>query len=214
MSSFVSDQYSTSDSLKDFCIPRSKVNNGLRISSKAIRQHRQQMVQVSHQVQAICLCGFQHGEDDHTGVSPGLGIAEKSILPTDHNRPNCVYHLVVADFDLAIPARSAATETASPSDACTAAHTPFHPSTVIPVQCLDPIPPDARRTGRWRPHPTSSQTAAPLRLPVRRSACLLAHIRVSAGNEVILHPAEVKHGGSTPLQGRRWLPHCSRREEK
>ena len=58
------------------------------------------MIQVSLRVQAVCLRGFQHGKDDHTGVSPGLRAAEKPVLPADHNRPDRVFLLVVADYNL------------------------------------------------------------------------------------------------------------------
>ena len=60
------------------------------------------MIQVSLWVQAVCLGSFQHGKEDHTGVGAGLGVAEKPVLPADHNRPDRVFHLVVADFYLAM----------------------------------------------------------------------------------------------------------------
>ena len=60
------------------------------------------MVQVSLWVQTVCLGGFQNGKDDHTGVCPGLGVAEELILPSDHDGANGVFHLVVADFNLAM----------------------------------------------------------------------------------------------------------------
>ena len=72
----------------------------MRIISELFRKHRQQMMQVSFRVQAVCLRSFQYGVNDHTGVSPGLGVAEKPVFPADDNRSNRILHLVVADFDL------------------------------------------------------------------------------------------------------------------
>ena len=60
------------------------------------------MIQVSLWVLAVSLRSFQHGKEDHTGVGAGLGVAEKPVLPADHNRPDRVFHLVVADFYLAM----------------------------------------------------------------------------------------------------------------
>ena len=68
-----------------------------------------------------------------------------------------------------------------------------------PVQFLDPIrsPPAELEGGDL------VQLLPELQLQhCCQSVDLLAHIRVSAGNVVVLHLAEVKHGGSAPLPGR------------
>ena len=72
----------------------------MRISVEPLRQHREKMIQISLRVQSVRLGGFQQGEDDDAGVGPRLGIAEQPVLPAHNNGPDCVLHLVVADFNL------------------------------------------------------------------------------------------------------------------
>ena len=78
------------------------VNNSLRIGGESFRQNSQQMIQVSLGIQAVSLRSFQHGKDDYTGVGPGLGIAEKPVFSANHDRPDRVFHLIVADFNLTV----------------------------------------------------------------------------------------------------------------
>ena len=59
------------------------------------------MVQISLRVQPVRLNSFQQGEDRDAGVGAGLGIAEQPVLPADNYGADRVFHLVVADFDLA-----------------------------------------------------------------------------------------------------------------
>ena len=60
------------------------------------------MVKPGFRVQSVGFGGFQHNEYSHTGVRPGLGIAEQPVLSADHDRTDGVLHLVVADFNLAV----------------------------------------------------------------------------------------------------------------
>ena len=60
------------------------------------------MIQICFRIQPICLARLQHGEYNHTGVGPGLGIAEKPVLPADHDGPDSVLHLVIADLNLTV----------------------------------------------------------------------------------------------------------------
>ena len=80
-------------------IPRQKIiNSRFRVGSEAFRKNRQQMVQVGFRIQAVGFRGFQHTKDNHTGIGSALCIAEKPVLPANHNRPDGVLHLVVADL--------------------------------------------------------------------------------------------------------------------
>ena len=58
------------------------------------------MVKPSFRVQPVGLGGFQHSEYNHTGIRPGLGIAEEPVLPADHDRADGILHLVIAYFYL------------------------------------------------------------------------------------------------------------------
>ena len=60
------------------------------------------MVQIAFGVQSVCLGSFQQRKDDDTGVGAGLGIAEQPVLPADHNGPDSVLHLVIADLNLTV----------------------------------------------------------------------------------------------------------------
>lgn len=53
-------------------------------------------------VQPVRLGGFQDRVDEHAGVGPSLGITEEPVFPSDHNRTDGVFHLVIADFNLAV----------------------------------------------------------------------------------------------------------------
>ena len=74
----------------------------MRISSKPLRKHRQQMVQIGFRIEPVGLHGLQNGEDDHASVGAGLRVAEQPVLPANYNGTNGVLHLVVADFDFAV----------------------------------------------------------------------------------------------------------------
>ena len=60
------------------------------------------MFQIGLRIQPVGLGRLQQGEDCSAGVSAGLGVAEKPVLPADNNRSNRILHLVVADFNLAV----------------------------------------------------------------------------------------------------------------
>ena len=60
------------------------------------------MVQVGFRIRSAGLGGFQQSEVDHTDIGPGLGVAEKPVIPSDHNGADGILHLVAADFDLAM----------------------------------------------------------------------------------------------------------------
>ena len=60
------------------------------------------MVEIGFRIQVICFCGFQNGEDDRTGNGTVLCVAEKPVLPADNDRADGIFHLVVADLNLAV----------------------------------------------------------------------------------------------------------------
>ena len=82
-----------------------------------------------------------------------------------------------------------------------------HISGTVPVQRLDPIRPAATE----QKDGCLIQFLPELQLDHgHQSVDLLAHIRIPAGDEVVLHPTEIKHGDSALSPIRRLPPRCSR----
>jgi len=71
------------------------INRHIRILGEAIRENGQYVVKPGFRVQSVGFGGFQHSEYSHTGVRPGLGIAEQPVLTADHDRTAGVLHLVI-----------------------------------------------------------------------------------------------------------------------